>query len=104
MANTKAQEAAAFKYNLSNLVNDLGITAASVRQGLRSLKIAKNGGVYGWNTKTDYEAVRDQMKERGSRKPAMGKKTDAKKADAKPSRKSKEAAPAKPARKGKKDD
>lgn len=84
MAKEKAKaaavsERASYKFNVQTLVKDLGILEASVRVGLRKHKVKKNAdGVYGWNSRTAYDAV---MKEWDQEKPA--KKAAPKKAKVK---------------------
>lgn len=52
-----------YKYNVATLAEDLGIEPASVRVALRKADIEKaDGGVYGWNNKTDYEAVKAKLR------------------------------------------
>ena len=58
-----------YKYGVPELANTLGIEPASVRIALRKAKIDKSeGGVYGWNTKADFDAVLSQLKPKGEGK------------------------------------
>ncbi len=64
-----------YKYNVSNLADALGIEPASVRIALRKAGVEKaEGGVYGWNTKTDFEAVVNQLKPKKGKEEAPAKK------------------------------
>ena len=59
----KTEEAPTFKYGVADLSEILGIEAASVRVALRKRNIEKAGRSYGWNTKTELDAVAKQLKE-----------------------------------------
>lgn len=62
-----------YKYNITSLADVLDIEPASVRIKLRKLKIKKaEGGIYGWNTKADFDEVVKQL--RGDNKAAGDKK------------------------------
>lgn len=59
----KAKAAASFKYGVEALATKLGVKAASARVALRNNKIPKaEGGVYGWNSQADLEAVVAKLK------------------------------------------
>lgn len=72
------KEEPTFKYGVKELAEALGIKAASVRVRLRSAKVAKAGKSYGWNTKTELQAVIDQIK---SEKKAKAAEDDADESD-----------------------
>jgi superfamily II DNA or RNA helicase len=58
------------KYAVADLIEATGLVAASVRVALRSLEIPKNfGNKYGWATKTEFDAVVKQLKERSVKAP-----------------------------------
>lgn len=57
----KEPKAPEFKYGVKDLAELLGIDGASVRVKLRNKGIEKAGRSYGWNTKTDLEAVVKQL-------------------------------------------
>lgn len=65
------------KYNVTNLSADLKIDAGAVRVLLRKSKLEKPGPVWGWDTKTEYEAVLKTLKAAQSA-PAADKKAAAK--------------------------
>lgn len=50
------------KYGVPELAAALDVKPASVRVQLRKSKIAKNGKVYGWNTKDEMQKVVDKLK------------------------------------------
>lgn len=60
------KEAAAkpeFKYGIASVEEATGRDAASIRRSLRSAdQFEKTGGVWGWNTKSDFEAVVKHIK------------------------------------------
>lgn len=57
-----------YKYSIEELANALNITPASARVKLRNNGIEKAaGGVYGWDTKADFEAVLASLKKGGSK-------------------------------------
>lgn len=56
-------ERPSYKYDVTALADTLGIEPASVRVALRKHKVDKaEGNVYGWNNKTDFEAVVAKLK------------------------------------------
>lgn len=50
------------KFNVTNLSEDLGKSAAEVRVLLRKSDLEKGGGVWGWDKKADYEAALKTLK------------------------------------------
>jgi SNF2 family DNA or RNA helicase len=58
----KAPKTDAPKYGIAELAEALGVGPASARVKLRSAKIAKVGGRYGWNTKAEMNEVVDKIK------------------------------------------
>ena len=75
------------KYGVSDLCDETGLQAASVRVALRELGVEKNfGNQYGWDTQKDYKEVVAAMKERSAKRIATG---DAKAKPAKKGQKSK---------------
>lgn len=54
---------AEFKYTVDNLAKDLDLQPASVRVALRKHDIDKDGGVYGWNSKDEYQEVLGILRE-----------------------------------------
>lgn len=58
----KAPKTDAPKYGIAELAEALGVSPASARVKLRSAKIAKVGGRYGWNTKAEMNEVVDKIK------------------------------------------
>jgi len=73
----KAKKGSSHQFGVANLAKDLGIQVASVRVALRKNKIKKNEGVYGWDSRKDYDAVLKKIK---SDEKAPPKKKAAKKA------------------------
>lgn len=52
-----------YKYNVDNLVADLGVLRETVRKQLRDHNIEKaEGGVYGWDNQTKYNEVLKTLK------------------------------------------
>lgn len=79
-----------YKYNVQTLAEKLGIETASVRVALRKHKIEKaEGGVYGWDTKADFEEVLAQLKAKPEKKAAKKDEKPAKGKDEKPAKKAK---------------
>lgn len=67
----KAAAAAEPKYTVGDLEEATGLKGASVRVALRDLGVEKEfGNKYGWATKTDFDAVVKQLKERSAKRPA----------------------------------
>lgn len=62
------------KYGVPELAAALDVKPASVRVQLRKAKIAKNGKVYGWNTKDEMQAVVNKLK--ASKSDRKAKETD----------------------------
>lgn len=59
----KAAAAQSYKYGVPALAKKLGIKEASARVSLRNHDIPKaEGGVYGWNTQADLDAVAAKLK------------------------------------------
>jgi len=58
----KATKAEAPKYDINDLAEALDITPAACRVKLRSKKVAKNGGRYGWETKAEFNEVVSLLK------------------------------------------
>lgn len=59
----KAEAAKSYKYGVPALAKKLGIKDASARVALRNHDIAKaEGGVYGWNSQADLDAVAAKLK------------------------------------------
>jgi SNF2 family DNA or RNA helicase len=64
-----------YKYTAANLAEALGLEPATVRIALRKHKVAKaNGGVYGWDKKTDFDEVVKLLKGDKAEKKAKDKK------------------------------
>lgn len=83
----KAAAKAKFKYGVDELAAKLGIKPASARVALRNAKVEKaEGGVYGWMTKDELEAVAAKLK------PAPKEAAPVKEAAKKPAAKAKKAA------------
>ena len=58
----RAAAAANYKYGVSALAKELGIKDASARVALRKHKVEKaEGGVYGWNSEKEFQAVVKQL-------------------------------------------
>lgn len=71
----KAKAAASFKYGVEALATKLGVKAASARVALRNAKVPKaEGGVYGWNSQADLEAVVTKLKPAPKEAPAKAEK------------------------------
>lgn len=83
-----------FEFGVPELADALGIEPASVRVALRNKGVEKNGNVYGWKTRKDFDAVVKQLQKKVEPKAAKvddkksDKKADAKKAPAKTASKS----------------
>lgn len=76
------------KYGIQDLADALGIAPASARVRLRNEGIEKSGRSYGWNTKSELDALVKQLKAKPEKEPkaeAAPKATG--KADAKPAAK-----------------
>jgi integrase len=58
----KAPKTDAPKYGIAELAEALELSPASTRVKLRSAKIQKTGGRYGWNTKAEMNEVVDKIK------------------------------------------
>lgn len=59
----KAAAAKSYKYGVPHLAKKLGIKDASARVSLRNHDIPKaEGGVYGWNSQADLDAVASKLK------------------------------------------
>ena len=73
-----------FKYGVADLAEALGILDTSVRVSLRKNNVekAKGTNVYGWNNKTEFDAVVSKLKESSAKAPAKkaAEKKSAKKA------------------------
>lgn len=74
-----AKDEDAPKYGVAELANELGIEQATARVGLRALQkkkiVTKEGKRWGWDTKSDFNAVVKAMKARAtddSKGPAKG--------------------------------
>lgn len=84
----KAEAAAAFKYGVAEVAAATGLKASSVRVAFRKHGVEKaEGGVYGWNSKTDMEAA--IAKAFPAKKEKAAKTDKPAKAAAKPAKKSK---------------
>jgi hypothetical protein len=59
-------------YGIAHLVTDTGIEQPKIRIILRTLEIEKNGGRYGWNKVSEYNAVLKQIKDYKSQ-PSSGR-------------------------------
>lgn len=57
-----------FKYGVSDLAEMLDLSPASVRVHLRNNEVERAGRSYGWNTKSELEAVAKQIKPQGRSK------------------------------------
>ncbi len=67
------------KYNAGTLAQDLGIEPSAVRVLLRKSSLKKPGAVWGWDTKSDYDAALKTLKGLQSGKDsdkAAGKKAE----------------------------
>lgn len=64
-----------FKYGVTDLADKMGIEPASVRVALRNKGVAKNGSVYGWNSKADLEEVIGTLQTKAT-KSAKAEKTE----------------------------
>lgn len=54
----KAEAAAAFKYGVADVATKTGLKPTSIRVAFRKHGVEKaEGGVYGWNTKDELDAV-----------------------------------------------
>ena len=69
-----------FKFSVDHLAKALDVSPETARIQLRKHKIEKAGKAYGWNSKTELDAVVKKMK---TPKAAAEKKPAAKKAPAK---------------------
>jgi superfamily II DNA or RNA helicase len=58
----KKEKAPTTKYGIKDLAEMLGITPASTRVKLRTHKVEKRGGRYGWDTKAELQEVADKVK------------------------------------------
>ena len=58
---TKKEAKETPRFGINDLAELMGIEPASVRVKLRSKKVKKTGGRYGWNTKTELEEVSKQL-------------------------------------------
>lgn len=69
MAKEKAApaEKEAPKYTVANLSEDLGKEPADVRVMLRKSTVEKPGAVWGWDKKSEYDAVLKELKAMGSK-------------------------------------
>lgn len=64
------------KYGVPELAEMVGLTAASVRVGLRAMEVDKaENSRYGWNTKAEMEKLAKAFKERAARAPEMLQKS-----------------------------
>lgn len=78
-----------YKYNAKTLAEELDMEGSEVRRRLRNLDVdLADGGVYGWNTKDEYTAVKTQIKDSMKKKakaedekPAKADKKDKKSKD-----------------------
>lgn len=77
-----AKEPETFKYGVEDIANALKIKPASARIQLRKGNIEKAGKSYGWNSKTDVDAVVKKL-QASSEPKATAKKPEAKKAEVK---------------------
>jgi hypothetical protein len=59
-------------YGIAHLVTDTGIEQPKIRIILRTLEIEKDGGRYGWNKVSEYNAVLKQIKDYKSQ-PSSGR-------------------------------
>lgn len=58
------------KYGVTELAQALGVKETSVRVRLRNAGVEKNGKVYGWDTKSEMQAVVDRLKSKAKAKAA----------------------------------
>ena len=79
----KAEAAASFKYGVSDVAEKTGLKPTSIRVAFRKNGIKKaEGGVYGWNTKDELDAVIAEAfpaKKEKAEKPAKAAKSAKKK-------------------------
>lgn len=70
-AEAKTEAKTEFKYTVADLEEATGLKAASIRVGLRDSDFERTGRSWGWDKKTDFDAVVKYFKARADRKPAM---------------------------------
>ncbi len=70
----KESEDKEFKYGVEDLASLMGVESATVRVWLRNHGVKRTGRSYGWNTKSELDALVKQRDEGAAPAPAKAKK------------------------------